>query len=391
MPPPVTMPQGSTLLPPRPVMPPPTAAYRPAPAPRGFAQSPQWTKPAYQGGHVPTKKSNAGLVIGLSLGAVAVLVLGVIGVAAASVSTSARTSQAGYTHNYSTTYPTSDSPYTTTYSSQYTTSAEPSYRTGQPTTTETYPSRTTATRPAGPQPVPRLADNPLFANGLGLPAVTCQLPRWNPDASAQLPFYQAEAQCLFQAWQPVLQSAGLPAKMPRVQIETTQFTDPCGTYQPTTNAHYCDGDHTIHMTPKWFSSENDPPNATGIYVGLFAHEFGHAIQGMTGVMAAYGEARYEAGKDGAAAGLEWSRRVELEASCFGGMFLTASVGRGAIDRNIFNEAYQDEAQRGDYPDRTGNPRDHGTPSHNGAWWQQGTTKNRTAQCNTWAASSSDVS
>lgn len=371
-------------------MPPP--AMRPSAAPPDGVQfSPHWTQTGYRGGYTPPKKSNAGLVAGLSLGAVAVLVLGVIGVAAASVSKSASTRQAGHTRSYSPIATTSDAPYRSD-SALQTTSAAPTYRTQRSTsnaTSASSPAQSTTTRPAGPQPVRRLADNPIFASGLGLPAVSCALPRWNPDPSAQLPFYQAEAECLFAAWQPVLNSANLPAKMPRVQIETTQFTDPCGTYPPTSNAHYCDADHTIHMTPNWFSSENDPPNAVGIYVGVFAHEFGHAVQGMTGLMAAYSAARYEAGENGAA-GLELSRRVELEASCFGGMFLTAAVGRGSVDRNIFAEAYDDEAQRGDYPDRTGNPRDHGTPSNNGAWWEEGTTKNRTAQCNTWAASSAEV-
>lgn len=340
---------------------------------------------------MPPKKSGPSPLVGLSLGAAAVLVLGVLGMAASTAAHTSRTSRAGYNPGYSSDYPTNTTPDTTAYSTD-------SARAMAPSTSvmRTSPSRqlsasgaTTAepAQPAGPQPVARLADNPLFAKGLGLPAITCVLPRWNPSPAAQLPFYEAEADCLFRGWQPVLAAANLPARRPQVRVETTQFTDPCGTYAATSTAHYCAGDHTIHMTPRWFASENAPPNTVGIYVGVFAHEFGHAVQGMSGVMSAYSEARYQ----DSAESLELSRRLELEASCFGGMFLTASVGQGSIDRTIYTEAAEDEAQRGDYPEQTGNPRDHGTPAHNGGWWTTGTSKNRTAECDTWDASPADVS
>lgn len=375
----------------------------PVPAAHSAAFSPQWTSQpgplsapqgaaqTYRGGYVPPRKSGPSPLIGLSLGAVAVLVLGVLGVAASTAAHTSRTSRAGYNPGYASAYPTngtSDTGAYSTYSARATAPPASVLR----TTSSRQPSADSTTtaapaQPAGPRPIPRLADNPLFTQGLGLPAITCMLPRWNPSPAAQLPFYEAEADCLFRGWQPVLAAANLPARRPQVRVETTQFTDPCGTYAATSNAHYCDRDHTIHMTPRWFASENAPPTAVGIYVGLFAHEFGHAVQDMSGVSSAYSEARYE----DSAAGLELSRRLELEASCFGGMFLTASVGRGSIDRTIYTEAAEDEAQRGDYPEETGHPRDHGTPAHNGGWWQTGTSKNRTAECDTWDAASADVS
>jgi predicted metalloprotease len=104
----------------------------------------------------------------------------------------------------------------------------------------------------------------------------------------------------------------------------------------------------------------------GIYLAVFAHEYGHRAQELAGVLETAQQKQYDDGQD-SAAGLEFSRRLELQAQCFSGMFLGSSVDRGGdVDRN------------------------HGTNAHAESWWHQGAMKNRTQQCNTWAATSADV-
>jgi hypothetical protein len=61
--------------------------------------------------------------------------------------------------------------------------------------------------------------------------------------------------------------------------------------------------------------------------------------------------------------------------------------RPDVDTNIYNEAWRSQ----DRGDNGRGPREHGSVAHYIAWWQHGATKIRTAQCNTWNASSSDVS
>jgi predicted metalloprotease len=238
------------------------------------------------------------------------------------------------------------------------------------------------------QPVLRLGDNPLFRGGLGLGPVDCSLPVFAADPAVQAAFYRAAVRCLDRAWLPLLRSAGLPADAPRVEVPTGPFDSPCGNRQANAAAFYCKG--TIYMPSRYFSDvERLPANRASLFLSVLAHEYGHHVQELSGVMDAVWERRYDAGVN-SPAGLELSRRNELEATCFGGMFYASAAGRGSISRTMLDDARADQSRRGDHPE-TGLPRDHGTPANNGAWFLQGARLNQTFQCNTWQASSATVS
>ncbi|MFA4051321.1 hypothetical protein ONA88_19325 [Mycobacteroides chelonae] len=85
-------------------------------------------------------------------------------------------------------------------------------------------------------------------------------------------------------------------------------------------------------------------------------------------------------------GLELSRRLELQAQCFSGMFLGSRRG-GTITQQELDLAWNDQ-DRGDGQQPT---RDHGSNQHAEAWWRHGSLKNRLWECNTWLADSSAVS
>ncbi|WP_189595211.1 neutral zinc metallopeptidase, partial [Nocardia cerradoensis] len=78
-------------------------------------------------------------------------------------------------------------------------------------------------------------------------------------------------------------------------------------------------------------------------------------------------------------GLELSRRIELQAQCFDGMYLGSAQDGGALTTAQIGLAVRDAGGRGDGP--TDSP-DHGSPDNSGAWFELGVEHNRTAQCNT---------
>ena len=253
-----------------------------------------------------------------------------------------------------------------------------------PTATTAHPSTTRV--PPLPQKVARLADNPLYGAGR-LPEVDCALPRLAPDPPAQLAFHRAAVTCLDRAWLPVLAAAGLPTGTPEVQVPTEAYTTPCGDKSPTENANYCEG--VIYMPPRYFAEvEGAEPSRVSVYLGVLAHEYGHHVQELAGVMDAAWAQRYELGVE-SPGGLEVSRRNELGASCFGGMFLAGSAGRGSISRELADQIVRDQGRRGDLPDS--GPPDHGTPRNNGAWYAEGFHRNDAAACNTWVAAPASVS
>ena len=267
--------------------------------------------------------------------------------------------------------------------------AEPSGP-GTPTTTDrpTAAPRTTASTTTPPRaiPVAALGDHPINSGDRALPAVTCTLPRFSQDAAGQDRFYRAGVPCLDAAWSPLLTAANLPSGSPAVETVTGAVSTPCGAQPAERTAFYCPGNNTIYMTAAFYSERFGA--RPGQYLAVLAHEYGHHVQGITGIFDAYWDRRYEAGPT-SEAGLELSRRLELQASCYAGMFVTSSGGRGSVDRNITGEMVFALGNGGD-DTVPGLPRDHGTVANNARWADQGSRYNLAWQCNTWLADTASV-
>lgn len=344
--------------------------------------APPWTLPSYPGA-IPRRKSNTNAILATVVVAVLLVGAGVIGVVAVT-SKKAHVADSGYDYP-----PTSSSETSTSDTSE--TTVETTSDTTQTTTTTsrtaTTTSRTTRTTPSGPQPVHTLGDNPLFSVDNGTSGVTCQLSRWRTDPQSAAAFFTSALPCLEAAWAPAMQRAGLPYFSPKLEFpEGTDWTSPCGSVSGgVVAAFYCGQNTTIYMPFAGLQTQQYGAHP-GVYLAVFAHEFGHHIQQLSGVWEAYWDARYEAGAD-TPAGLELSRRAELQAQCFSGMFLASSYPRGSVDDNILNEARTTQ-DRGDHTANA--PHDHGSDEHTIGWWEQGAQKNRTGQCNTWVSPAADV-
>ncbi|TDV37580.1 neutral zinc metallopeptidase [Actinophytocola oryzae] len=365
------MPPGVHGMPPGQYPPPP--GYPPRPA------TPPWAQyPGYQHRLAPRKPSNTGALLATII---VVVLLGGVAVFGFLSMSSKGDSVADTGYDPSSTSTSSSDPFPTT---SYTTTTT----TTTTETTETSEDDTpTETTQDGPQPVHALEDNPLFAGDIGTPAVTCDLARWETTPAGAAAFFQSAIPCLDAAWAPVLQAQGLPFFSPNIAFpEGTQWDSACGSSNTgVAAAFYCSYDSTIYMPFAGLQSEMYGARP-GVYLALLAHEYGHHVQALSGVMETYWDARYDAGAD-TDAGLELSRRSELQAQCFSGMFLASVYGRGSVDDNLLTEARTSQ-DRGDHnPDL---PRDHGTDDHAIGWWEQGAQQNRTYQCNTWMSPPEDV-
>ncbi|MFD6401325.1 neutral zinc metallopeptidase [Nocardia sp. NPDC060249] len=344
----------------RPAMPP---YGRPLPPPYGYA--PQGYPPPRRGG-----SGAAGAVLTV------LTVFGVIGLLIAAVTLSdqsspgsvAKTTPPSFTYSSNSPVPT-----TNPTSARATTTA----RTTAPTTT----------KPAGPQPVIALGQHPLFKNDdAGLTNMDCDLPRWSTAAAVAKAFFAAAQVCLDQMWRSNLAAANLPFKSPGLVVaeQPSELSSPCG--GASSDAFYCSASSTIYMSTAGLVLHNTPyPPMEALSV--YAHEYGHHVQGLTGLLHASSNQRREQGTM-SAGGLETSRRMELQASCFGGMYIGSSEAGGSWTSQEGYAAVKHNYNRGD---GNGRHRDHGTPDHNGNWYNQGYTKNRNFECNTWLAPADEVS
>ncbi|KAA2263854.1 hypothetical protein F0L68_09085 [Solihabitans fulvus] len=337
---------------------------------------------------MPARKRSNGPIVAVVLLAVVVVGLGVVG-AVASNNRSHRVADSGYNNNYPTYSSTSDTDTTDTTDNTTTAANRTTGRSttgGRSTGNRTSDTATPPSTQSGPKAVIALGDNPFNTNLAAMQA-TCTLPPFNNSAAGQDTYYRAALPCLENAWAPVLASVNLPYTPVKLQTITEDVSTPCGTRSATREtAMYCEG--VIYMTAPYYSDNEQLGNAGGKYLGVLAHEFGHHLQQLSGILSASGQAAYNAGGWDTNGGLEVSRRRELQASCFAAMFIAAVQNKGSVNGTIAQQAIDDESQRGDWPQYP--RRDHGTPDLNNAWVHQGYRTNSTQQCNTWLADSAHV-
>jgi predicted metalloprotease len=354
-PPPPMRPMG----PPRPVMPPPQPTWGHQP---GFAPYPALP---------PRRKSSNGPILALVLGGVVVLGLGAVGVFAATLNNKVK--DTGYS-NYTTYSPTYA--YTTT-----TTTTTTSTRTSSTRTSST------PTTPPGPKAIYQLQDHPIFSTGVGAnDFASCPLPAMQYDPAGEERFLTAALPCIEKAWQPALNAANLPYQPVELQVFTGKTQTPCGEHTTRETAMFCRG--VIYWPAGYYVNEQNTTRHPGVWLGQLSHEYGHHVQWLTGMMRAADQAQYDVGGFDTPKGLDLNRRLELQATCLGGMTLAPFSHKNVVPMDVVNTGLQDAGQRGDY-DRS--PADHGSAPNNQRWVMHGHKQNDIKACNTWAASSADVS
>ena len=231
-----------------------------------------------------------------------------------------------------------------------------------------------------PHQVVALATNPLLTYPQSLAPGTCTLPKFGRTTDELRAYLEAELTCLDAAWKPVVSGINLP-------FESTKLTmdDSSGSCRARDGsapvAFYCGADNELHMPVQSVLDGTD--GIPAVVIGVLAHEYGHHVQDMSGILLAESRREKTAGRD-TEAGLELSRRLELQANCFAGMFLASVAGRGSITKSM---AATGAAAFAD----GGGEKDHGTAPNQGRWAQIGYQQNKTAACNTWAAPQGDVS
>ncbi|MBF6333287.1 neutral zinc metallopeptidase [Nocardia transvalensis] len=231
--------------------------------------------------------------------------------------------------------------------------------------------------------------NPLLTDpGSPLSPARCRYAPWSTQVEAARKFFESAATCLEQAWKPVMANAKLSFTPPKLNVTATTagITTPCTGASSNFAAFYCGANKTIYMPISQLQTEMFADHWE-IYLSVFAHEYGHHIQAQAGILSAANRERRDAGPT-SSKGLEVSRRIELQANCFDGMYLSASAGGGSLTPTQTGNAREDAYGRGDVP---GDMRDHGSARHMGDWWSTGFDKNKTAQCNTFTAESGQVS
>ncbi|MFI5696571.1 neutral zinc metallopeptidase [Kribbella sp. NPDC051586] len=272
-----------------------------------------------------------------------------------------------------------------------TAAAPPTTRTTAPRPTRAVPTKkTTTTTPTKPartvNPATYNATHRLYKTG-AMRTVNCKQAKTGPGNGAQaLAYFKSIKACLDRAWPKQVAAAGGRFDRPGLVLWGGTVDTPCGSAGPG-RSFYCSATHTIYMeVPSAVSYYKENPTF-GRMADSFtmAHEYGHSVQWMTGIGQAYDKLRYDASSDGQ---LQLSRRLELQASCLGNVFLGANRSSYHITGYAYQMWLYDVNGSGDRPPY---PRDHGSTTNHGAWSRAAFASRNPASCNTWSASPARVS
>ncbi|EHR49705.1 putative metalloprotease [Saccharomonospora marina XMU15] len=229
-----------------------------------------------------------------------------------------------------------------------------------------------AARQAAAQP----QDSALLTAGVSLGKVTCDLPPLGAGRPALRAYYLAQLRCLDAAWKPALDLAGVSFEPVRVRIVDEPRTA-CGALPPRDEATglYCDKDMTIYLprdrTLAAFGLAREA------HVATLAHEYGHHVQHLSGILAAVNR-RLATVEQDSPQDKELGRRVELQANCFAGLFLGSAAGSGAVSVDLAEAAVDDFRNWVD-------SETHGSSRTQRRWAMRGYHGETVSACDTWQA------
>lgn len=268
------------------------------------------------------------------------------------------------------------------------TSAPVSTRPTQPartTTTTTQPS-VTRTTPAEPSDIDMVAKNKIYRSGV-MSSVGCRESGARPSTVANARKYYANIiTCLVRAWPKQVTVSGGRFVPPKLLAFSGGATSPCGGTAP--SSFYCSANRTIYMDAggdvKLYQQYRSDSYAMAWVraemTDTVAHEFGHHVQNMVGILQADDNLRYEYSGDKS---LEMSRRLEIQATCFGNVFMGSNKGSYGISGAFKKQLDYLHSHQGD---EYGTQRDHGSQAIIPRWANAGFSTRSPRGCNTFTAS-----
>jgi predicted metalloprotease len=193
-------------------------------------------------------------------------------------------------------------------------------------------------------------------------------------------------------WREQFRTQGATYEEPRLVLFTGGAESGCGFAQSAMGPFYCPRDHKVYLDLSFFQELADRFGAPGDFAGAYviAHEVGHHVQNLMGVMD-----KVDAARGGSETGADsLSVRLELQADCLAGVWArNADRARHILEAGDIEEAMQAAAAVGDdrlqrksqgyaVPDSF----THGTSEQRVRWFKRGFDGGRIDGCDTFGAS-----
>ena len=193
-------------------------------------------------------------------------------------------------------------------------------------------------------------------------------------------------------WNRIFESNGLDYREPTLVLFSDQVNSACGFASAASGPFYCPGDEKAYIDLSFYDLLRQRFDAPGDFAQAYvlAHEIGHHVQNLIGVLPRFHQMRQNMSEREANA---MSVRVELQADCFAGVWAHHTAQQGLLEEGDIDEALNAATQIGDdtLQKRTQGhvvPEsfNHGTSEQRARWFRRGFETGQMDACDTFNAS-----
>ncbi len=194
-------------------------------------------------------------------------------------------------------------------------------------------------------------------------------------------------------WTQIFADSGSRYQVPTLVLFNGRTTSACGYASAATGPFYCPGDRKVYIDLAFYQELRDRFHAPGDFAQAYviAHEVGHHVQNLLGILPKVSAEQQKVGKVQANA---LQVRTELQADCFAGVWAHIADQKGIVEVGDIDEALNAAAQIGDdtlqketqgyvVPDSF----THGTAAQRSRWFKRGYSSGAVDSCDTFSASS----
>lgn len=147
-------------------------------------------------------------------------------------------------------------------------------------------------------------------------------------------------------WGKLFADADLEYDPAPVVLFTDQIRSGCGVADARMGPFYCPSDQKVYIDLGFYDQLRAQFGAPGDFAQAYvlAHEIGHHVQNLTGVLPEFNRARAGLSTEEAN---QWSVRVELQADCYAGVWAAYAGQENLLERGDVDEALNAANQIGD--------------------------------------------
>lgn len=187
----------------------------------------------------------------------------------------------------------------------------------------------------------------ILAGGMGEPSSTEQAqPRTQARNDEMKQFVGVVLAETEDTWNRVFKENGRDYPEPTLVLFDGQVRSACGFASAASGPFYCPGDQKLYIDLNFYDTLSKQFGAPGDFAQAYviAHEVGHHIQNLVGVLPRFNQMRQSMGESEANA---MSVRVELQADCFAGIWAHDTAQKGLLESGDLEEAINAASQIGD--------------------------------------------